>query len=54
LKPQAMHGLIIGAIAGAALAAFMYSYNNLIWDFLLVPFAALMGAAPWYLQKKEE
>ena len=53
--PQMRQGLILGAIVGAALAIFMYMYNqNLMIDILMVPIGAIMGAAPWLLKPKDE
>jgi CBS-domain-containing membrane protein len=55
MMTQMRHGLIIGAIVGAALAAFMYYYNNnLLVDLIMVPIGAIMGAAPWLLKPKDE
>jgi uncharacterized membrane protein YoaK (UPF0700 family) len=54
MDPQMRFGMIIGAVVGAALAAFFYMNNHFIWDILLIPFAALMGAAPWMLKPKNE
>jgi len=55
MMPQMKHGLIIGAIVGAALTVFMYSYNhNLLVDIIMIPIGAIMGAAPWYLKPKNE
>ena len=53
--PQARHGLIIGAVVGAALGAFMVA-NGSPWFmfFFLVPVGAIMGAAPWLLKPKQE
>jgi hypothetical protein len=49
------HGLIIGAIVGASLTAFMYYYNNnLLVDLIMIPIGAIMGAAPWLLKPKNE
>ncbi len=53
--PQMKHGLIIGAVVGAALTAFMYYYNhNLLVDLIMIPIGAIMGAAPWLLKPKNE
>ena len=55
MQKQLLQGLVIGAIVGAALAVFMYTYNNnLAVDLIMVPIGALMGAAPWLLKPKED
>jgi len=55
MMAQMRHGLIIGAIVGAALTAFMYFHNgNLLVDIIMIPIGAIMGAAPWLLKPKDE
>jgi len=55
MVPQLRQGLILGAIVGAALAAFMYAYNgNLLVSLVMVPIGAVLGAAPWLLKPKDE
>jgi CBS-domain-containing membrane protein len=55
MMTQMRHGLIIGAIVGAALTAFMYYYNgNLLVDLIMIPIGAVMGAAPWLLKPKND
>ncbi|MBQ7621309.1 MAG: hypothetical protein IJV02_02725 [Candidatus Methanomethylophilaceae archaeon] len=55
MMAQMRHGLIIGAIVGAALTAFMYYHNgNLLVDIIMIPIGAIMGAAPWLLKPKDE
>lgn len=54
MDPQLRYGLILGAIVGFALAMYFYMENQNPFNFLLVPFAALMGAGPWFLKPKDE
>ena len=47
-------GMILGAIAGAAIGFGFSAYTGGWWCMLLCPFTALMGAAPQYLKPKDE
>lgn len=51
---RARQGLIIGTIAGIALCAFMYMYNQSPVSFILIPVGAIMGCAPFMLKPKDE
>jgi F0F1-type ATP synthase assembly protein I len=55
MMAQARHGMIIGAVVGAALGAFMFA-NGSPWFMILImtPIGAVMGAAPWLLKPKQE
>ena len=52
---NARHGLIIGAVVGAALAAF-YWYNggNPYVSVIFVPIGAVLGMSPWLLKAKQQ
>ncbi len=55
MHPQMRFGLIIGAVVGAALAAFFYmNGGNPITALVLIPIGAIMGAAPWLLKPKDQ
>ncbi len=54
MVPQARQGLVLGAIVGVALAAFMYMYNHSLVSLVMIPIGALMGMAPWLLKPKDE
>ncbi len=51
---RAKQGLILGAIAGAALGVFLFAETGNPWVFLLIPVAAVMGMAPQFLRPPEE
>ncbi len=54
MEKNARHGLILGAIVGAALAAFFYfNGGNVIVSAMLIPIGAIMGMAPWFLKPKD-
>lgn len=46
-------GLVLGAIAGAFIGVFLSLYTGVWSCMLLVPFTAIMGAAPQYLKPKD-
>ena len=43
-------GLFLGAVAGAFIGVFLALYPGVWACLLLIPFTALMGAAPQYLK----
>lgn len=48
------YGAVIGAVAGVALFAMLYTMNN-NWAYLLfIPFAAAMGWAAQFVKDEEE
>lgn len=53
MDPATRQGLILGAIVGVFLAAFFVYYTHNWGSLLLIPVAALMGAAPQYLKPKD-
>ena len=46
-------GLLLGAIVGLFLALFMIYYSERWFWIVMIPLAAVMGAAPQYLQPKD-
>lgn len=50
MEPGVKQGLILGAIAGAFIGVFLALYTDVWACLLLIPFTALMGAAPQYLK----
>lgn len=54
MNPATKQGLAVGALAGFFLAAFFYWYSQNPTCFLLVPFAAVMGAAPQLIKPRDE
>lgn len=50
MQTAVKQGLILGAVAGAFLGVAMWLYTGVIGCLLLIPFAAVMGAAPQFLK----
>ncbi|MBQ3684982.1 MAG: hypothetical protein II933_00995 [Candidatus Methanomethylophilaceae archaeon] len=54
METRAMHGMILGAIVGVFVGVALSLMCNTWWCMLLVPFTALMGAAPQMLKPKDD
>ena len=47
-------GLIMGAIVGVFIGVALWLYTDVIACLLLIPFTAVMGAAPQMIKPKDE
>ncbi len=54
MEPAVKQGLILGAVAGLFLGIAMYALTDMIGWLLLIPFGAIMGAAPQLLRPPED
>ncbi|MBQ8180317.1 MAG: hypothetical protein IJ026_07805 [Candidatus Methanomethylophilaceae archaeon] len=54
MEPAVKQGLVLGALAGAFIGVFLSLYTGVWACMLLVPFTALMGAAPQFIGKGED
>ena len=50
MQPAVKQGLILGAVAGAFIDVALWLYTDVIGCLLLIPFTAVMGAAPQFLK----
>ena len=47
-------GLVLGAIVGVFIGVALWLYTDVVWCLLLIPFTAIMGAAPQLIKPKDE